>query len=59
MNIKSLSIRDVEFGKGITKICVPIVGKTDKEILEQARKTIKEKPDCIELRGCVSGRKGH
>ena len=50
MNIKSLSIRNVEFGKGITKICVPIVGKTDKEILEQARKTIKEKPDCIELR---------
>lgn len=50
MNIKSLSVRGVEFGSGMTKICVPIIGKTDEEILNQAREIVKEEPDCIELR---------
>ena len=50
MKIKSLSIRGVEFGSGIPKICVPITGRTDEEILNQAREIVKEKPDCIELR---------
>ncbi|MGN0438509.1 MAG: type I 3-dehydroquinate dehydratase [Lachnospiraceae bacterium] len=50
MNINSLSVRGVEFGSGITKICVPIIGKTDEEIFYQAREIVKEKPDCIEFR---------
>ena len=50
MNINSLSIRGVEFGSGITKICVPITGKTEEDILFQAENIVKEQPDCIELR---------
>lgn len=50
MNIKGLSVRGVEIGSGIPKICVPIIGKTHEEILRQAGEIVKEKPDCIELR---------
>ena len=34
--MKTVKIRGVEIGAGITKICVPIVGTAKKEILEQA-----------------------
>ena len=35
--MKTVKIRDVEIGAGIPKICVPIVGVTKKDILEQAK----------------------
>jgi len=50
MQIKELSIRGIEFGKGIPKICVPIVAGTEESILYQANEILPHKPDCIELR---------
>ena len=50
MNINSLVIRGVALGSGMTKICVPIIGKTNEEIFYQAKEIVKEEPDCIELR---------
>lgn len=31
--MKEMTVRNVTFGTGIPKICVPIVGKTEEEIL--------------------------
>ena len=46
-----VEVRKLKIGEGIPKICVPIVGKTKEEILEQANE-IKELPaDLVELRG--------
>lgn len=45
-----IKIRNLEFGRGIPKICVPVVGKTEDEILAALYSILKEKPDCIELR---------
>lgn len=50
MQIESVKVRTIEFGKGMPKICVPIVGRTEAEILAQADRMISKKPDCIELR---------
>lgn len=35
--MKEITVRNVTFGTGIPKICVPIVGKTEEEILCQAK----------------------
>lgn len=50
MQKKSIVIRGVEFGKGIPKICVPIVAGSKADILLQAANVVKKQPDCIELR---------
>lgn len=50
MQIESLKIRNIEFGTGIPKICVPIVARTKEEILDTGKKVFAKKPDCIELR---------
>ncbi len=50
MNITGIKIRNFELGYGMPKICVPVVGKTQEEILGALRETVKESPDCIELR---------
>lgn len=50
MQATSLKIKNVEFGKGIPKICVPIVAKTKIEILKQAKQLQKKEVDCIEIR---------
>ena len=43
-------IRNVRIGEGVPKICVPIVGKTEEEIIDEAR-MIKELPiDLVEWR---------
>lgn len=47
---KAIRVRDVEFGRGIPKICIPIVGKTREDVLNQAFILLEKKPDCIELR---------
>ena len=43
-------IRTLEIGSGMPKICVPVVGKTEKEILEGAERAKAAKPDLVELR---------
>lgn len=48
--MRSIKVRGTEFGNGIPKICVPIVGKTDEEILQQAEVAVRANPDCVELR---------
>lgn len=48
--MNTVTVRNVEFGTGMPKICVPIVGETREEILEQAR-AIKALPaDLVEWR---------
>lgn len=48
--MNTVKIRNLEIGKGMPKICVPIVGKTEQEILESAREAIVERPDVVEWR---------
>ena len=43
-------IRTLEIGSGMPKICVPVVGKTEKEILEGAERAKAAKPDLVEFR---------
>lgn len=50
MQIKSVTVRGIEFGSGMPKICVPIVGQTEEDILAQAAKALSRRPDCMELR---------
>lgn len=50
MQVTGIKIKGIEFGKGIPKICVPIVGNTEPEILTQAQDILQKQPDCIELR---------
>ncbi len=48
--MKTVTVRNVEIGTGMPKICVPIAGETREEILSQAR-AIKELPaDLVEWR---------
>ena len=48
--MKTVKIRDVEIGAGIPKICVPIVGVTKKDILEQAKALQTLPVDVVEWR---------
>lgn len=50
MEKKGVTIRGIEIGGGIPKICVPIVEKNREDILLQAQLISKESPDIIELR---------
>lgn len=50
MKIKTVKVRDLELGKGVPKICVPITGQTEDSVLEQVDLALKQSPDCIELR---------
>ena len=43
-------IRTLEIGSGMPKICVPVVGKTQKEILEGAERAKAAQPDLVEFR---------
>lgn len=43
-------IRTLEIGSGMPKICVPVVGKTEKEILEGAERAKAAQPDLVEFR---------
>ena len=46
--MNTVTIRNVEFGKGMPKICVPIVGKTKEDILTQLENIMKTPVDIIE-----------
>ena len=48
--MNTVTIRNVEFGKGMPKICVPIVGKTKEDILTQLENIMKTPVDIIEWR---------
>ena len=48
--MKTVKIRNVEIGAGIPKICVPIVGVTKKDILEQAKALQTLPVDVVEWR---------
>ena len=48
--IKPLTIRETEIGTGIPKIIVPIVGKTQQEILSDAKSIVKIGAELIEWR---------
>lgn len=50
--MKCVKIRDLELGKGMPKICVPIVGTTDFDILEAVNRimSLEKLPDMIEFR---------
>lgn len=43
-------VRNVKIGEGMPKICVPIVGKTEKEILQAAREVLDVPADLVEWR---------
>ena len=45
-----MTVRNVTFGTGIPKICVPIVGKTEEEILCQAKHLVDLPADLAEWR---------
>ncbi|MBN7774489.1 type I 3-dehydroquinate dehydratase [Clostridium aminobutyricum] len=48
MNI--VQVRNIKLGEGLPKICVPIVGSTKEEILQQAEEIVKLDIDIIEWR---------
>ncbi len=48
--MKSITIKNVTIGEGIPKICVPIVGITENDILEEIEKAISLKIDLLEWR---------
>lgn len=48
--MKTVVMRNVEFGAGIPKICVPIVGKTKADINEQANTILSTPCDIVEWR---------
>ena len=46
----SVKVRNIEIGAGIPKVCVPIVGKTQEEILEAAREIMETTANLVEWR---------
>lgn len=48
--MKTVFIKNVEFGTGIPKICIPIVGKNKDEIIEQAKGIAQTCVDIVEWR---------
>ncbi len=47
---KLVTVRGLELGKGIPKICIPLVGHTASEILKEAQKLPSFSPDLVEWR---------
>ena len=45
MKTKTVLLRGVEIGAGRPKIIVPIVGKTEQEILDKAAQLVQAKPE--------------
>lgn len=48
--MKTVVVRDIKIGEGITKICVPILGKSKEEILSFAKKVKELEIDLVEWR---------
>lgn len=47
---KIVKVRDVRIGEGIPKICVPIVGRTKEELLEEVNSLKNISLDVVEWR---------
>ena len=47
---KTVEVRNLKLGEGIPKICVPLVGKTNEEILTEAENLKTLKLDLVEWR---------
>ena len=45
-----VQLKKVTLGDGIPKICVPVVGRTEAEILSQAGDALSAAPDLVEWR---------
>lgn len=50
MAVQSVKVRQVEFGKGRPKICIPMVGKNEDELLDEAKLVNDLECDCVEWR---------
>lgn len=50
MNRKNVCVRNVKIGEGKPKICIPLVGRTEEEILRQAKALLKYPADLVEWR---------
>lgn len=48
--MNTIKIKNVEVGKGIPKICIPLTGKNREEIIEEMEIVKKSNPDLIEWR---------
>jgi 3-dehydroquinate dehydratase I len=48
--MKPITIKNITIGEGVPKIIVPLMGKTDKEILQETETVKSLKPDIIEWR---------
>ncbi len=48
--IQKVKVKNVILGDGIPKICVPVMGKTDTEILKAAEEAAKSEADLVEWR---------
>ncbi len=48
--MEAVKVRGIEIGAGMPKICVPVTGITNTEILTDAREICKAKPDLVEWR---------
>ena len=48
--MNTVTMKNVEFGAGVPKICVPICGKSKEDVLEQAKIIIDTPADIIECR---------
>lgn len=46
--MNTIKIKNVEIGKGIPKICIPLTGKNREEIIEEMEIVKKSNPDLIE-----------
>ena len=49
-SMKPVIVRNVSIGEGMPKICVPIVGKTEDEILQAAKEIVNVPADLVEWR---------
>lgn len=47
---KGLRVRNVLFGTGMPRVCVPIIAKNKEDIIESAQMIYGYRPDCIEWR---------
>ena len=48
--MKGVRVRQIEIGNGIPKICVPVVGKTQEEIIKYAEEARNSPADMVEWR---------
>ena len=48
--MKTVKIKEIEIGKGMPKICIPITGNNREEILLDVDEILRQKPDLAEWR---------